>query len=670
MPEKSFKITSDFPYFKGGGEMGQLIRTYDWSNNSLGNPESWSQSLLIAIKILLNSRFPMFIWWGSDLIQFYNDAYRCSLGTDGKHPKALRQRGVECWPEIWPVVKPLIDQVINEGESTWSEDLLLPIYRNGKLEDVYWTFSYSKIEDETGITCGGVLVICNETTEKIQARQQLIASYKKQNALNKELRDSVQQIKDSDSRFRDIVQQAPVAIGTLKGRTHIFESANDKMLALWGHSREVLNKPLLVGLPEIKGQPFIKLLDEVYDSGSAFYGNEVLTVLNVNGTLKDFYFNFVYHPIKENGDQVTGVMMIAIDVTEMVLAKHKVEESEARMRTFLNAIPQIAWTNSISGEAEFYNKSWYDYTGLDFDQSRAWGWKIIVHPDDLNKMLQSYHAILQSNQVGEFELRLKNIDGEYRWHLTRLKPINSSQENVQSWIGTATDIQDLKMAQQRKDDFISIASHELKTPVTSLKASLQLLDRMKGNLSEKMALRLIDHANKSMDKVSTLIDDLLNMGRINNIEAPLNKTRFNISELLNSCCHHVRVEGKYELIFKGDLELEVEADEHRIDQVLVNFVNNAIKYASNSIKIFITVEKLDKSVKVSVQDNGPGIPAEKLPHLFNRYYQVNESAVNTAGTGLGLGLYICADIIKRHGGQIGVDSEIGIGSTFWFTLPL
>lgn len=117
--------------------MGRLTRQFDWTTTPLGPPEQWPQSLRTTVSILLNARFPMFLWWGPDLIQFYNDAYRPSLGDNGKHPKALGQKGAACWPEIWPTIKPLIDSVMAGGDATWHEDQLVPIYRNGRLEDVY-----------------------------------------------------------------------------------------------------------------------------------------------------------------------------------------------------------------------------------------------------------------------------------------------------------------------------------------------------------------------------------------------------------------------------------------------------------------------------------------------------------------------------------------------------
>jgi len=135
-----------------------------------------------------------------------------------------------------------------------------------------------------------------------------------------------------------------------------------------------------------------------------------------------------------------------------------------------------------------------------------------------------------------------------------------------------------------------------------------------------------------------------------------------ISQLVDDCCQYVRLEGKFNIITKGDTTLRAFADANQINQVLVNFINNAIKYASGSKDINVYIEKVHNMAKVSVSDEGLGIPSEKIPHLFERYYQVDKNGFQYSG--LGLGLYISAEIIKRHNGQIGVDSEMGKGSTF------
>jgi PAS domain S-box-containing protein len=162
-------IINRFPSFlKGGGEMVKLIRSYNWSDTSLGNLESWPQSLRTTLGIILNSKFPMFLFWGEEHICFYNDAYRPSMGVNGKHPYSLGKKAIEVWPEIWKDICPLIEGIMNGGESTLNEDHLLPIYRNGKMEDVYWTFSYSPVYDEHERPAG-VFVTCTETTEKFSA---------------------------------------------------------------------------------------------------------------------------------------------------------------------------------------------------------------------------------------------------------------------------------------------------------------------------------------------------------------------------------------------------------------------------------------------------------------------------------------------------------------------
>jgi PAS fold len=157
----------------GVGEMAELIRGFDWGKNSLGPIETWSDTLVTTVNLLLASRHPMFLWWGADLIQFYNDGYRPSIRAD-KHPSALCQRGTECWPEIWSIIGPQIDAVMTHGHSTWNTNQLVPINRNGELEEVYWTYSYSPVRDKDGAV-RGTLVVCSETTEHVLSERRLRA---------------------------------------------------------------------------------------------------------------------------------------------------------------------------------------------------------------------------------------------------------------------------------------------------------------------------------------------------------------------------------------------------------------------------------------------------------------------------------------------------------------
>ena len=205
----------------GDGEMAELTRRFDWSKTPVGPVEAWPDTLLTAVNMVLANRHPMFLWWGPELVQFYNDAYRPSIRED-KHPKALGQRGAECWPEIWHIIGPQIEAVMSRGEASWHRNALVPIYRNGKLEDVYWTYSYSPIRDSQGSICG-TLVTCSETTEEVLGQERL---------------------RKSEARFRSLVEQANVGfvIGDLVGNLTYL---NPKMLATLGYTVEEVQAGLV-----------------------------------------------------------------------------------------------------------------------------------------------------------------------------------------------------------------------------------------------------------------------------------------------------------------------------------------------------------------------------------------------------------------------------------------
>ena len=231
------------------------------------------------------------------------------------------------------------------------------------------------------------------------------------------------------------------------------------------------------------------------------------------------------------------------------------------------------------------------------------------------------------------------------------------------------DITARQVLNQQKEEFISVASHELKTPITSLTARLQLMNRLIKSetvISSKLE-QLAKEAEINSTRLTNLVGDLLNVAKLEQGDIYLNKIKFKISDLIATCCSHIEPVGDYQITFKGSRLLKIYGDQLKIEQVLVNLLNNAIKYAPDSTEIVIRAEKLKEKIKIYVADKGPGIPATKMPHLFKRYYQAKKQSADQAG--LGLGLYISSEIIKNHEGEIGVTSDLGKGSTFWFTLP-
>jgi PAS domain S-box-containing protein len=313
------KTRKNIPEFlSGGGEMGELMRSFDWSKTPVGPIDNWPQSLKTTLSLLLNSKFPMFLWWGPDLICFYNDAYRPSLGQNGKHPSILGTPAKEAWPEIWPVISPLVESVLATGEATWFEDQLVPIYRNGHIEDVYWTFSYSPVTDDSGKRAG-VFVTCTETTGKV--------------ALLKGL-------EESNKRFLNTILQAPVAMCILTGPQFMVELANEKMFELWGRTpAEMMNKPLFEGVYEAKNHGFEELIESVYKTGQTLSRQSVATTFLRKGNLEPGYVDVIYHPYRNTDGTITGVLAVATDTTPQVIARKKIEEAEENLRNTILQAP-------------------------------------------------------------------------------------------------------------------------------------------------------------------------------------------------------------------------------------------------------------------------------------------------------------------------------------------
>ena len=316
MEVKSIITKKKYSFLKGGGESAELIASINWSQTSLGPIDYWPQSLRTTLSIILHSKFPMFLFWGPDLICFYNDAYRPSLGNNGKHPSAMGSRGEDVWPEIWHIIKPLIDQVLGGGEATWAKDQLIPIYRNGKMEDVYWTFSYSPVEDENNLPAG-VFVTCTETTENVWL---------------------LNHFEQNERKFLKLIEQAPMGIAIFTGEEFVFEVANKAYLEIIDRRLEdVLNRAMFEVMPEVESvvRP---LITKVFTTGIPYNGYEFPVQLKRYGQTSTAFFNFTYQPLIENSG-IKGVIAIANDVTKIVEAKHRLQESENKFRNAVTESP-------------------------------------------------------------------------------------------------------------------------------------------------------------------------------------------------------------------------------------------------------------------------------------------------------------------------------------------
>ena len=414
-------------FLNGDGELIQLIRNKDWSNSSLGTPDTWPQSLKTTLSIVLNSRFAMFLWWGPELNCFYNDAYRPSLGNGGKHPSILGQKGEEAWPEIWPIIYPLLKQVLNGEGATWSENQLIPFYRNGTIEDIYWTFSYSPVYDELG-TIAGVMTICHETTE-------IVASFKK--------------LEDSDKRFRSTLKQAPVGITILRGTDYTVEMANEAYLKLVDREESVfIGKPLFESMPEVK-ESVIHQLDSVLNTGIPFEGNEVPVTLFRNGNIGIFYFDLLCHPLKDEYGSISGIIVTVTEVTEKVEARKKIEQNQERLNIIVEASGLGTWELKLKTKELNYSKRYLEIIG-GYKEHADYPHEILVkhiHPDDFYIRNRAFNDSLISGNL-YYEARVIWKDGSIHWVEAKGKVFYDTKKQPEKLLGTIRDITEEKKHQQ------------------------------------------------------------------------------------------------------------------------------------------------------------------------------------------------------------------------------
>jgi signal transduction histidine kinase/CheY-like chemotaxis protein len=338
----------------------------------------------------------------------------------------------------------------------------------------------------------------------------------------------------------------------------------------------------------------------------------------------------------------------------------ELQERASELHSILESIPQIAFTTRADGKIEFVNQRWLTYSPSRQEFP-------LTHPDDTD-LARQWEKTVACGEALELEVRVRKIaEEEYRFHLLRAIPVREGK-TILKWVGTFTDIDDQKQAIRKKDEFISIASHELKTPLTTIKAYVQLLDRAidKADPTKVYA----DRALVQVRKLDNLIVDLLDLSKIESGKLKFNKTNFNFESLLSNAIEMIRQTYPDTIITrKGSADIDLFGDEMRIEQVIINYLTNAVKYSPDSKEVHIEMElRPDDSFLVRVRDFGIGIHPNDQSNIFHKFYRVEEAANRFQG--LGIGLYICAEIIRRHDGEYGVESEPGEGSVFYFAIPV
>ncbi|MEM1292603.1 MAG: PAS domain-containing protein [Cyanobacteria bacterium P01_H01_bin.162] len=383
---------------------------------------------------------------------------------------------------------------------------------------------------------------------------------------------------------------------------------------------------------------------------------------------------------------------IHLDISDRKRAQAQSRLSETRYRTLANAVSQLMWISQASGQIEFFNAQWHDYTGLTERDFAIGAWPEVIHPEDIDTIQTVQTAAIAGKIAYEVEARVKRHDQLYRWHLARVVPLMDDTGAVVNWYGTATDIHDRKLAAAEreqflaqeqaaraaaeqanrvKDDFLAILSHELRSPLNPILGWSQLLRTRE--LDRTTTLQAVSTIERNVKLQTQLIDDLLDIAKILRGKLKLAPTRVDLALVVNGAIETVQTAAAAKAItIKPDLQAvgHVWGDEGRLQQIVWNLLSNAIKFTPEAGQITISLTQTEAVAQIEVTDTGKGIQPEFLPHIFESFRQEDVSITREYG-GLGLGLAIVRYLTEANGGQITADSQgIGQGATFTVALPL
>ena len=370
---------------------------------------------------------------------------------------------------------------------------------------------------------------------------------------------------------------------------------------------------------------------------------------------------------------------VVIDISATRAAERALAESEARFRAITNAMPQMVWSTRADGFHDYYNDPWYEFTGMVPGSTDGVHWADVFHPEDRDRAWHAWRHSLASGDTYEIQYRLRDRHGNYRWVLGRALPVRDDSGAIVRWMGTCTDIDDQKMAEnalrlanQRKDDFLAMLAHELRNPLAPISTAAQVLRLRQGDTA--YALRAGEIIERQVRHMTELVDDLLDVSRVTRGLVQMAREPVELRAVVDSAVEQVRplIEARHHVL-AVDLPAQpafVAGDRTRLVQAVSNLLNNAAKYTQQHGSLRVALRLQDGQAAISVADNGSGMPPGLLPHVFDLFTQ-GERTPDRAQGGLGLGLTLVKSIAQLHGGAVTADSEgQGQGSVFTITLPV
>ena len=634
--------------------MREMFKSYDWASSRLGPRTNWPLALKVMVNTMLASPVPTFLVWKTGSVHLYNDAFLSTLGR--RHPEAFGQTFNKVWGKAWPTSSEMVAGAL-AGAASLGDDVRVRLSREKDEPDTFLTFAFCPIADENDITCG-VECVVRDTTDSVKSRD-----------------DQRSQIQTLNT----ITRLAPGFIALFSDRSHIIVMANDAYMELVGH-RNVVGKPLAESIPEAVEQGFVTSLNEVFNTGIPALGKAVrYEGRDRDGKPRIFFVDYVFQPIRDETGEITGIFLQGNDVTESVYAHQALQNSELELRQLANTISQLAWIASADGHIYWYNDRWFEYTGKSLDEMQGWGWTSVHHSEEVERVKKEWTESLASGMPFESTFPILGKDGNYRTFFTRAAPLVDETGRITKWFGTNTDVtsiddakRDLENTNRRKDEFLAMLAHELRNPLAPVTIAAQLL-RM-GTADPARVKKASEIISRQVKHMTSLIDDLLDVSRVTRGLVVLKPELLDIREIILPAVEqaHPLLAAKYHrfVLQIPDEPIRIRVDRARLIQVVSNILNNAAKYTNDNGTIILEVGITTALVTISVNDDGIGIDADLMPHIFDLFSQGERSSDRSQG-GLGLGLALVKSLAELSGGTVTARSSGYLqGTTFEVTLPL
>ena len=676
-------------FLAGGGEMGALVRAYDWSSSPLGKPETWPQSLRTAVRILLNTNHPMFIWWGPDLIQFYNDAYRQTMGPE-RHPGALGQGGRECWAEIWDIIGPQIEQVMSGGGATWHENQLVPVTRHGKLEQVYWTYGFSPIDEDDGI--GGVLVVCRDVTEEHLAAVKL---------------------RERESELARVQQLGRIGGLEVDLRTGFRNRRSPEYLLIHGLPPDAANESHDDWVNRIHPEDRESTEEKFRDAVAGNVRDYTAQYRIIRPSDGEVRWISVKSAIErdENGKAIR-LIGAHTDVTEQVVADLALRQSEERFRKLADELAELNATlaQRVEEKTRERDRIWNvsqdllvvaDRDGVWRTVNPAWtktlGWseaellnrtsEWLEHPDDGGLTRREVNRLIQGDLTVKFEGRFRHKDGSYRWLSWTGVPdrdrIYAVARDVTAEKAAAERLKAAEEALLQSQKMEAVGqltggiAHDFNNLLTGIVGSLDLLQtRLNQGRTDNVA-RYINAAMTSANRAAALTHRLLAFAR----RQPLIPESVDANQLV------VSLEDLLRRTIGESIDLEITAaddlwrtlcDPNQLESALLNLAINARDAMPDGGKLTISTANASLGnvtadtpalspgayICIAVSDTGVGMSAQVAARAFDPFF-----TTKPIGQGTGLGLSMIYGFARQSNGHVTIDSRLGRGTSVRLYLP-